>query len=140
MDEKKPKKYKIRTKARTVINDLIKTSDKEDPRIAVLIVIHGQEIGRRYLLNEASLVIGRETHRSDLIVNGEHDVSSAHAKLTKTGETYYLHDLDSLIADYNCNFGPIEYLKILIDDPLACVRIPDQQLIETVKLKPLSCR
>ncbi len=43
-----------------------------------LVVIHGSEIGRRYLVNERSLVIGRDPHHAGLVIS-DPTVSGRHA-------------------------------------------------------------
>lgn len=55
-------------------------------RRPVLVVVQGEEIGRRYLLNERRLVIGREPGRADLTVP-DPSVSAAHARLEVDPDT-----------------------------------------------------
>jgi diguanylate cyclase (GGDEF)-like protein len=52
-------------------------------RLAVLVVLRGAQVGRRYLLNERSLVIGRRGDRADLVVQ-DALVSSAHCRIERT--------------------------------------------------------
>lgn len=49
-------------------------------RQPVLVVVQGEEIGRRYLLNEKRLVLGRDPERADLVVS-DPSVSARHAVL-----------------------------------------------------------
>ncbi len=64
-------------------------------RVPVLMVLQGREIGRRYLLNEPSLVIGRHPMRAQLVV-GDLEVSSTHATVQKIGGRFTITDLGSL--------------------------------------------
>ncbi|HEU4417494.1 MAG TPA: GGDEF domain-containing protein [Planctomycetota bacterium] len=50
-------------------------------RLPVLVVMRGAQVGRRYLLNEKSLVIGRRPDRADLVVPGDTQVSSVHCRI-----------------------------------------------------------
>jgi diguanylate cyclase (GGDEF)-like protein len=53
-------------------------SQRVDRGTPVLVVIHGSEIGRRYLVNERSLVIGRDPQHSGLAIS-DPTVSGRHA-------------------------------------------------------------
>ena len=54
-----------------------------------------REIGRRYLLNEPNLVIGRHPIRAQLVV-GDLEASSTHAAVQKLGGRFTITDLGSL--------------------------------------------
>lgn len=66
-------------------------------RLAVLVVLRGAQVGRRYLLNESSLVIGRRADRSDLVVQDDPQVSSVHCRIERgpLPDTWTLVDLSS---------------------------------------------
>ena len=64
-------------------------------RRPVLIVQRGAEIGRRYLLNEFPLVVGRHPRRADLLLAGDTQVSGRHLRLDSDGDGVTLVDLDS---------------------------------------------
>lgn len=65
-------------------------------REPVLVVVQGEEIGRRYLLNETRLVLGRDADRADLVVS-DPSVSARHAVLGVDAEQerYGIADLGS---------------------------------------------
>jgi len=70
-------------------------SSPEDDRVPVLIVLQGHDIGRRYLINEASLVIGRHPQRAQLILTGDLEVSSTHVTIQRVGGHFMATDLAS---------------------------------------------
>lgn len=67
-------------------------------RVPVLIVLRGVQLGRRYLLNEDALVLGRKVGRADIVIEGDPQISGAHARIYKdsSGENRFIRDLDSL--------------------------------------------
>ncbi len=77
------------------LSDTPAVTVEEDARVPVLIVLQGQEIGRRYLINETSLVAGRHPRRADLLIRGDLEISSMHARLEKAGGAFLLTDLGS---------------------------------------------
>jgi diguanylate cyclase (GGDEF)-like protein len=52
-------------------------------RLPVLVVLRGAQVGRRYLLNEDSLILGRRSDRSDLVILGDPQVSSVHCRIER---------------------------------------------------------
>ncbi|HEX6812933.1 MAG TPA: GGDEF domain-containing protein [Planctomycetota bacterium] len=66
-------------------------------RLPVLVVLRGAQVGRRYLLNESSLVIGRRPDRADLVVPGDSQVSSVHCRIERgaTNDAWQVVDLSS---------------------------------------------
>lgn len=66
-------------------------------RLAVLVVLRGAQVGRRYLLNENSLVIGRRADRSDLVIHDDPQVSSVHCRIERGAlpDSWTLVDLSS---------------------------------------------
>lgn len=50
-------------------------------RLAVLVVLRGAEVGRRYLLNESALVLGRRPDRAHIAIPGDQKISSVHCRL-----------------------------------------------------------
>ncbi|MBK8979299.1 MAG: GGDEF domain-containing protein [Planctomycetes bacterium] len=71
--------------------------DPARPRLAVLMVLRGAQVGRRYLLNENRLVLGRRPDRADLVIPDDHAVSSAHCRIERVEqpEIWTLVDLGS---------------------------------------------
>ncbi len=65
-------------------------------REPVLVVVQGEEIGRRYLLNEKRLVLGRDDDSADLVVS-DPSVSARHAVfgVDSDQESYGIADLGS---------------------------------------------
>lgn len=49
-------------------------------RLPVLVVLYGSQVGRRYLLNESGLVLGRRADCASLVVPGDRQISSAHCR------------------------------------------------------------
>jgi diguanylate cyclase (GGDEF)-like protein len=65
-------------------------------RMPVLVVMRGAQVGRRYLLNENSLVIGRRADRAALVVPGDAQISSTHCRIERgAADTWQLVDLES---------------------------------------------
>lgn len=66
-------------------------------RLPVLVVLRGAQVGRRYLLNENSLVIGRRADRADLVVPGDAQISSVHCRIERAPQpdTWQIVDLSS---------------------------------------------
>ncbi|MCA8966462.1 MAG: GGDEF domain-containing protein [Planctomycetes bacterium] len=52
-------------------------------RLPVLVVLRGTQVGRRYLLNEDVLVLGRRADRAQLVVPGDPQVSGAHCRIER---------------------------------------------------------
>lgn len=77
-------------------------------RQPVLVVVQGEEIGRRYLLNERRLVVGRDPERADLVLF-DPSVSGKHALLVVDAdeERYGIVDLGSRNGTY-VNGSPVE--------------------------------
>ncbi|MBM4061112.1 MAG: GGDEF domain-containing protein [Planctomycetes bacterium] len=66
-------------------------------RLPVLVVLRGAQVGRRYLLNESSLVLGRRADRADLVVPGDPRISSVHCRVERglPPDSWQLVDLGS---------------------------------------------
>jgi diguanylate cyclase (GGDEF)-like protein len=66
-------------------------------RLPVLVVLRGAQVGRRYLLNESSLVLGRRPDRADLVVPGDAQISSVHCRIERGTEpdSWQIVDLSS---------------------------------------------
>ena len=66
-------------------------------RLPVLIVLRGAQIGRRYLLNEQALIIGRREGQASVVIAGDAAISAAHCRIEHDpiGDAYALVDLDS---------------------------------------------
>jgi diguanylate cyclase (GGDEF)-like protein len=77
-------------------------------RQPVLVVVQGEEIGRRYLLNERRLILGREPERADLAI-ADPSVSGKHALVVvdPEGDRYGIIDLGSRNGTY-VNGNPVQ--------------------------------
>lgn len=66
-------------------------------RLPVLVVLRGAQVGRRYLLNEDSLILGRRADRADLVIPGDPQVSSVHCRIERGAQpgAWSLVDLSS---------------------------------------------
>jgi diguanylate cyclase (GGDEF)-like protein len=68
-------------KSQTIILDARGPSEQpEGPRTPVLVVVQGDQIGRRYLLNEPDLVLGRDPEQAQLRIR-DPSVSGRHARV-----------------------------------------------------------
>lgn len=78
----------IRTKAPTL---------RDGERMPVLVVLRGAQVGRRYLLNERSLVVGRSPDRAQLVITGDPQVSAVHCVVeqARDGAAWEIADLAS---------------------------------------------
>lgn len=78
------------------VSELVKEIFTKAPPIAVLLVQRGKEIGKRYLINDKSLVMGRNSRKADLVILGDEEVSSAHIRIDRRDDTFHLVDIESL--------------------------------------------
>ncbi len=73
--------------SRTVFNV---PRQRHDPavvnRLPVLVVLRGAQVGRRYLLNESGLVLGRRPDRADIVIPGDAQISSVHCRFERSPE------------------------------------------------------
>ena len=68
-----------------------------EKRLPVLIVLRGAQIGRRYLLNEQALVLGRRESQASVVIPGDPELSGAHCRIEYDAarDAYALTDLGS---------------------------------------------
>ena len=52
-----------------------------EQRLPVLVVLRGAQLGRRYLLNENFLVMGRSPQRADLVLSDDREASGRHCRI-----------------------------------------------------------
>ncbi len=66
-------------------------------RLPVLVVLRGTQVGRRYLLNESGLVLGRRADRAHLVVPGDTQISSVHCRFERgaQAESWQVVDMAS---------------------------------------------
>ena len=68
-------------------------TDKPSGKEACLVVIYGLELGKKYNLNSASLVVGRSS-KCDIQIDQE-SISRNHSKIVNTGKSILIRDLGS---------------------------------------------
>jgi two-component system cell cycle response regulator len=83
--------------SRTVFSSPAPKDGGSASRLPVLVVLRGTQVGRRYLLNESGLVLGRRADRAQLVVPGDAQISSVHCRFERTtpGDTWQVVDLSS---------------------------------------------
>lgn len=64
-------------------------------RLPVLVVLRGAQVGRRYLLNEDSLVLGRMASKVDLVIPEDPQVSGVHCRIERVVDAWQVVDLAS---------------------------------------------
>src|SRR3954447_13903174 len=85
-------------RSKTVVTVISKISEKPVGKDACLVVIYGLELGRKYNLENANIIIGRSS-KSDVQIDQE-SVSRNHAKIINTGKSIILRDLGSTNGTY----------------------------------------
>jgi diguanylate cyclase (GGDEF)-like protein len=85
-------------KSKTVITTVSKMSDRPGGKDACLVVIYGLELGRKYNLESANVLVGRSS-KADVQIDQE-SVSRNHAKIINTGKSMILRDLGSTNGTY----------------------------------------
>jgi diguanylate cyclase (GGDEF)-like protein len=85
-------------RSKTVVTVISKISERAVGKDACLVVIYGLELGRKYNLDSANIVIGRSS-KSEIQIDQE-SVSRNHAKIINTGKSIILRDLGSTNGSY----------------------------------------
>ncbi len=85
-------------RSKTVVTVISKISERPVGKDACLVVIYGLELGRKYNLDQANIIIGRSS-KSDVQIDQE-SVSRNHAKIINTGKSIILRDLGSTNGTY----------------------------------------
>jgi diguanylate cyclase (GGDEF)-like protein len=85
-------------------------------RLPVLIVLRGAQIGRRYLLNEQAMIVGRREGQASVVIAGDAAISAAHCRIEHDpiGDAYALVDLGSTNGT-RLNGQPVRRRKRLRD-------------------------
>ena len=86
------------TRSKTVVTVVSKITEKPVGKDACLVVIYGLELGRKYNLETANVIIGRSS-KADVQIDQE-SVSRNHAKIMNTGKSIILRDLGSTNGTY----------------------------------------
>ena len=66
---------------RTLLSDTPPWNQGTGERLPVLIILRGGQFGRRYLLNEHSLVLGRRETRANVVIPADPEISGAHCRI-----------------------------------------------------------
>ncbi len=92
-------------RAKTVVTAISRLSDRPPGNEACLVVIYGDELGKKYNLNASSLLVGRSS-KCDIQIDQE-STSRNHSKIVNTGKSILIRDLGSTNGTY-VNDEPIE--------------------------------
>lgn len=84
--------------SKTVVTVISRISDKPAAKEACLVVIYGMDLGRKFNLEQPSIIIGRSS-KADIHIDQE-AVSRNHCKLINTGKAILLRDLGSTNGTY----------------------------------------
>ena len=71
---------------------LLKEKDRRTP---VLIIMQGAEIGRRHVIRQPSITMGRDPEKADVSVLEDQWISSVHLIITTSGNNIYVEDAGS---------------------------------------------
>ena len=83
---------------RTVVTSTSKITGREPGKEACLVVIYGNELGKKHILDAATLVLGRSV-KCDVQIDQE-SVSRAHSKITNNGKSIAIRELGSTNGTY----------------------------------------
>ncbi|MCK5801097.1 MAG: diguanylate cyclase [Deltaproteobacteria bacterium] len=85
-------------KNKTVVTVISRITERPQAKEACLVVIYGQDLGKKYNLDAPSLIVGRSS-KSGIQIDQE-SVSRNHCKLINTGKAIILRDLGSTNGTY----------------------------------------
>lgn len=85
-------------RAKTVVTSISRITERAPGKEACLVVIYGQDLGRKYNLESPTLVLGRSS-KCDVQIDQE-SVSRAHSKIMNQGKTIRIRDLGSTNGTY----------------------------------------
>jgi diguanylate cyclase (GGDEF)-like protein len=88
-----------------VVTSISRISERPVGKEACLVVIYGNELGKKYNLNASSLVVGRSS-KCDIQIDQE-SISRNHSKIVNTGKSILIRDLGSTNGTY-VNDEPID--------------------------------
>lgn len=92
-------------RAKTVVTAISRITDRPTGKEACLVVIYGDELGKKYNLNTNSVLIGRSS-KCDIQIDQE-SISRNHSKIVNTGKSILVRDLGSTNGTY-VNDEPVE--------------------------------
>lgn len=92
-------------RAKTVVTAISRISDRALGKEACLVLIYGEDLGKKYNLNNSSVMLGRSS-KCDIQIDQE-SISRNHSKIVNTGKSFLIRDLGSTNGTY-VNDEPIE--------------------------------
>jgi diguanylate cyclase (GGDEF)-like protein len=87
-----------RVRSKTVVTSINRIAGQQPTKEACLVVIYGNELGRKYSLESPSVTLGR-SNKCDVQIDQE-SVSRAHSKITNAGRSVKIRDLGSTNGTY----------------------------------------
>jgi diguanylate cyclase (GGDEF)-like protein len=87
-----------RLRNKTVVTVISRVPERPAAKEACLVVIYGMELGKKYNLDAASIIIGRSS-KSDIQIDQE-SVSRNHARIINSGKSILIRDLGSTNGTY----------------------------------------
>jgi diguanylate cyclase (GGDEF)-like protein len=85
-------------RSKTVVTSINRIAGQQPTKEACLVVIYGNELGRKYSLESPSVTLGR-SNKCDIQIDQE-SVSRAHSKITNAGRSVKIRDLGSTNGTY----------------------------------------
>ena len=85
-------------RAKTVVTSISRITERPVGKEACLVVIYGDDLGRKHNLNTSSIIIGRSS-KCDIQIDQE-SISRNHSKLINTGKSILIRDLGSTNGTY----------------------------------------
>jgi len=85
-------------KDKTVVTVISRVAERPMPHEACLVIIYGQDLGKKFNLDSPSIIIGRSS-KCDIQIDQE-SVSRNHCKFMNTGKTVIVRDLGSTNGTY----------------------------------------
>jgi len=85
-------------RAKTVVTSINRISGQPPTKEACLVVIYGNELGRKHSLESPTVTLGR-SNKCDIQIDQE-SVSRAHSKITNAGRSVRIRDLGSTNGTY----------------------------------------
>jgi diguanylate cyclase (GGDEF)-like protein len=85
-------------RSKTVVTSINRIAGQQPTKEACLVVIYGNELGRKYSLESPSVTLGR-SNKCDVQIDQE-SVSRAHSKITNAGRSVKIRDLGSTNGTY----------------------------------------
>jgi two-component system cell cycle response regulator len=84
--------------SKTAVTVVSRVADKPSAREAALVVIYGDDLGRKFSLDRPQTVVGRSS-RADIQID-EESISRSHCKFLNNGDHASVHDLGSTNGTY----------------------------------------